>query len=159
MNYVWRISVNMFIFTWALTAFSQEEKAVQWLTFEQLSDSLQQHPKKVFIDFYADWCAPCLKMQRDVFTNPKVVEALNTTYYAVQMNIESKDTIYFGNQIFMNKRIKRRNPIHEIPLLMASRKNKAFSLPAMVFLDEKFQATARYFQALNTEQFLNLLSQ
>ena len=156
---MWRICVNIFILTWTMTAFSQEEKAVQWLTFEQLSDSLQDQPKKVFIDFYADWCAPCLKMQRDVFTDPKVIAELNKNYYAVQMNVETTDTIHFGNQVFVNKRAKRRNPIHEIPLLMASQKNKPFSLPALVLFDESFKATARYFQYLNVEQLVQILSE
>lgn len=155
---MWRICVNIFIFTWAMTAFSQEEKAVQWLTFNQLYDSIQKQPKKVFIDFYADWCAPCLKMQRDVFTDEKIITKLNKNYYAVKMNVESADTIYFGHQKFMNKRSKRRNPIHEIPLLMASQKDKQFSLPALVFLDENFQATERYFQYLNSEQLYEILS-
>lgn len=138
-------------------AFSQEEKAFQWLTFEQLEDSLQTNPKKVFIDFYADWCGPCLKMQREVFTDEKIIQILNKEYYAVKMNVESTDTIYFGNQIFINERRNRRNPIHQIPLLMASQKNKPFSLPALIFMDEKFQATARYFQCLNAQQLIDIL--
>lgn len=154
---MWRICVNIFIFMWTITAFSQQEKAVHWLSFEQLSDSLQKQPKKVFIDFYADWCAPCLKMQRDVFTDEKIIKELNKNFYAVKMNVESTDTIHFGNQKFINKRAKRRNPIHEIPLLMAGQKDKQFSLPAMVFLDEDFEAKARYFQYLNVEQLSEIL--
>ena len=155
---MWRICVNILVFTWTLAAFSQTEKAVQWLTFAQLSDSLIANPKEVFVDFYADWCAPCLKMQQDVFTDPKVINALNKNYYAVQMNVETTDTIHFGNQTFINKRAKKRNPVHEIPILMASQKNKPFSLPALVFFDDKFQATARYFQYLNVEQLTKILT-
>lgn len=136
------------------SAFSQSEEAVYWLTFEQLEDSLRTNPKKVFIDFYADWCSPCLQMQRDVFTEKKVVEYLNSNYYSVKMNVESTDTIYFGGELFINK---RRNPVHQIPLLMASQKDKPFSLPALIFLDENFNATARYFQYLNAKQFLKIL--
>lgn len=155
---MWRICFNISLFLVATTAFSQQEKAVQWLTFEQLSDSLQKQPKKVFIDFYADWCAPCLKMQRDVFTDNQVIKLLNKNYYAVKMNVESTDTIHFGNQIFNNKRAKKRNPVHEIPMLMANQKDKPFSLPALVFLDENFKATARYFQYLNGDQLSKILS-
>jgi len=138
-------------------AFSQQKEAVRWLNFEQLEDSLQINPKKVFIAFYAEWCSPCLKMQREVFTDEKITELLNTEYYAVKMDVECTDTIYFGNETYINERQKRRNPIHQIPLLMASRNNKPFTLPALVFLDEKFQAKARYFKYLNVKQLTEIL--
>lgn len=139
--------------------FSQEKETVNWIGFEQLSDSLAEHPRKVFIDFYADWCAPCLKMQKEVFTDPKIIKKLNEEFYAVKMNVENTDTIHFGNQKFVNERINRRNPVHQIPLLMARQKNKPFSLPALVFMDNKFNATARYFQYLSVAQLLKILEE
>jgi thioredoxin-related protein len=141
----------------SLASFAQNQPKIQWLDFRQLEDSLAMNPKKIFIDFYADWCAPCLKMQKDVFTKSAIIKELNLHYYAVKMNVESKDTIVFGSQVFINERIKKRNPVHQIPLLMAAQKNKPFSLPALIFLDENFKATTRYFQYLNTNQFLEIL--
>ena len=138
-------------------ALSQQSEPMRWLTFEQLDSSLQAQPKKVFIAFYADWCTYCRKMDQVAFRDEQVVALLNTDYYAVRMNIESTDTITFGQQVFMNERINKPNPVHQIPLLMASRKKKPFSLPAMVVLDEKFQATARYFQYLDAEQMREVL--
>lgn len=138
-------------------ASAQKMSEVQWLTFEQLYDSLQQKPKKVFIDFYADWCAPCKRMDEEVFTSEAIQKKLNKDFYAVKFDVESTDTVYFGDQVFINERLNRRNPVHQIALLMARRKNRPFSLPAMVFLDQDFKATARYFQYLNEEQLLEIL--
>lgn len=154
-----RYFIILFFLSVSQTALSQNEGAVHWLTFEQLNDSLKVKPKKVFIDFYADWCAPCLRMQKEVFTQAEIINKLNKDFYAVKMNVETTDTITFGNQMFVNERKKRRNPIHQIPLLMALQKNKPFSLPALVFLDENFKATSRYFQYLNKEQLLKILSE
>tara|TARA_R100001369_G_scaffold13980_1_gene28324 strand:+ start:4111 stop:4599 length:489 start_codon:yes stop_codon:yes gene_type:complete len=137
--------------------YAQANNAIQWISFEQLHDSLKVHPRKVFIDFYADWCAPCLKMDEIAFKDPKVIHKLNKDYYAVKMNVETTDTIVFGQQSFINKRANKRNPVHEIPLLLASRKDAPFTLPAMVLMDSKFNAQARYFQYLDAEQLLAIL--
>ncbi|RAJ11737.1 thioredoxin family protein [Arenibacter echinorum] len=137
--------------------YAQAKSGVQWISFEQLHDSLKVHPKKVFIDFYADWCAPCLKMDEVAFKDPEVVRILNNGFYAVKMNVETTDTIVFGQQSFTNKKANRRNSVHEIPLLLASRKDTPFTLPAMVFMDSNFNALARYFQYLDAGQLLSIL--
>jgi len=139
-------------------AFSQGEKQIRWLDFEQLEDSLMVNPKKVFIDFYTDWCGPCIRMQKEVFTAPEIVDLLNKEYYSVKMNVESRDTITFGNQKFVNERSNKRNPVHQIPLLMARQKNKPFSVPALVFMDANFKVEKRYFQYLNVKQLTHILS-
>ncbi|WP_075340368.1 thioredoxin family protein [Tenacibaculum agarivorans] len=142
------------------TAKAQKDSNINWITFQQLEDSLAVKPKKVFIEFYADWCIYCKKMEKVAFKNPKVISKLNANYYAVKMNAESTDTIFFGGDTFINKQIgKKRNPTHDIPLLLASRNNKEFSLPAIVILDEKFKISARYFEYLDNKKMLKAIKQ
>lgn len=135
----------------------QTQAKINWINFNQLSDSLKLNQKKVFVNFYAEWCSYCKEMDRTTFQNTEVIEQLNEKYYSVKMNVESSDTITFADQIFINKRIKRVNPVHEIALLLASRKNKPFSLPAFILFDENFTAKARYFQFLDSPALLKIL--
>lgn len=130
---------------------------INWISFSALSDSLKVNPKPVLVYFYADWCSVCKQMECTTFEDKRAIEVLNKNYYAVKMNVETKDTIAFGNQTFVNKRIKKVNPVHDIALLMASRKDKPFSLPAIVLLNDKFIAEARYFQFLDAEAMEKIL--
>ncbi|QOW10240.1 DUF255 domain-containing protein [Kaistella flava (ex Peng et al. 2021)] len=153
-----RLSIIIILFFASSTIlYGQSSEKIRWISFNQLNDSLQVSPKKVFVNFYADWCVYCKEMERTTFKNDEVIKELNGNYYAVKMNIETDEEIIFGNQTFINKRIKKVNPVHEIALLLASRKGKPFSLPAYLVFDENFVARSRYFQFLDAPALLKIL--
>lgn len=136
---------------------AQNTKKINWISFNQLSDSLKVKPKKVFVDFYADWCVVCKEMDRTTFKDEKVIREFNENYYTVKMDVESSDKIIFGDQTFINKRAKRVNPIHELAIILASRKGHIFSLPAYILFDEDFIPKARYFQFLDSDALLKII--
>lgn len=136
---------------------AQESEVVRWLSFEQLEDSLAVQPKKVFIDFYTDWCAYCRKMDQVIFTKEEVIKQLNKAYYAVRFDAETDSVVTFGGRQFINDQLdKSRNPLHQIAILLALR-NGQFSAPTMVILDEDFKVTARYFEYMDSKRLLKAL--
>ncbi|MEM9297192.1 MAG: thioredoxin fold domain-containing protein [Bacteroidota bacterium] len=136
---------------------AQEAKSVNWLTFEQLEDSLNTHPKQLFIDFYTDWCTYCRKMDKMVFVKSDVIDLLNSDYYAVRFDAESDLEVNFGNQILINDQIgKSRNPVHQIAQALALR-NGQFAPPVLVVLDENFNVTARYFEYMDSRRIIEAL--
>ena len=149
--------ISLLYFATTTNMHGQQKDQINWISFNQLNDSLKVHPKKVFVNFYAYWCVYCKEMDRTTFQNKEVIKRLNEKYYAVKMNIETEEKIIFGGQTFVNNRIKKVNPVHEIALLLASRKNKPFSLPAYLVFKEKFVAEARYFQYIDVPALLKII--
>jgi thiol:disulfide interchange protein DsbD len=47
-------------------------------TLAELDERLRSAGRPVMLDFYADWCVTCKEMERDTFTDPRVVQRLST---------------------------------------------------------------------------------
>ncbi len=60
---------------WINSAINSKPSAIDWIKFNNHTvESLVDNEKPVFIDFYADWCAPCKQLDRDTFSDDRVVE-------------------------------------------------------------------------------------
>lgn len=99
----------LFILGMLTLAFSNENvqhtagSEVDWKDFEKGIELAQKEDKKVFIDVYTDWCGYCKKMDKNTFTDDKVVELLNKHFVAIKLDAESKKTVsYKGKE--MSKR-------------------------------------------------------
>jgi len=134
------------------------QSKITWLNFEELEDSLKIENKPVLLYFYTDWCVYCKKMEKNAFKNSEVISELKETFYAVKMNAESTDAITFDGQIFTNEQSKiKRNGIHQIPLLLARRKDKPISFPVIMVLDKNFRVKKKSHEYLTSDQLKNMI--
>ncbi len=107
---------------------------VHWMTLPQALEAQKKHPKKIFIDFYANWCANCKKLETSTFLHSVIAEYLNNNFYAVRFNSEGNDAISFAGQTFTNpefKQGKQKNTLHQFTQYM-----NVNAVPTFVFLDE-----------------------
>ena len=154
-----KYSIFILLFCFSTLA-SAQKQAVNWLSFEELEQALVTDPKKVMIHFYADWCLYCKKMEKVVYTKPKIEAELSANYYAVKFNVESKDTILFGGKKFLNLNVgKKRVAYHQIAELLAGQDDQELTLPAVVFLDEAFTIEKRLFRYIAPKELLVLLQE
>jgi thioredoxin-related protein len=137
---------------------AQKKESINWKSWNQLEETLKVEPTPVFIFFHAEWCVYCKKIERQIFTNPAIIQKINESYYAVEMDVERTDTITFDGTDFTNKQaLKQRNGIHEIALLLASRDQVPFSLPATILLNTDFTVKNRLFEYYTSNKLLKSL--
>ncbi len=92
--------------------------------------------KSVMLDFYADWCIECVRMERTTFSDPTVQAALNNTV-VLQADVTKDDAI---DQLLRNK--------FNIP-----------GPPAILFFNKKGEELRKYrfFGYMKAEPFAKLL--
>ncbi|MES2619825.1 MAG: thioredoxin family protein [Bacteroidota bacterium] len=77
----------------------KEGSLVQWITIEEALQKTKTQPRPIILDFYTDWCGWCKRMMQTTYANPGLAQYINTNFYPVKFNAESKDTIeYLGEK-------------------------------------------------------------
>lgn len=148
-----------FIFLNALEAQKTKEKPqINWLTFNQLKDSMAIKPKKIFVDIYTDWCGPCKLMDKKTFTNKWVVRLLNESYYAVKLNADRTDTITYNQKQYGWKEVRDGKGASALALEIGMEAG-ALAFPTLVIINSNYSLLYRYPGFLSAQLLEEVLQQ
>jgi len=132
------ISFSLLSMTVTDTAKVENENGVKWMTFEEAVEKSKTEKRKFFIDVYTDWCGWCKVMDKNTFSDPKIANVLNESFYPVKFNAEQREEVIFNGKTF--KFIESgRSGYHE---LAAALMNNQLSYPTVVFVDENFTSVS-----------------
>ncbi len=114
---------------------------INWMKFEEAIEANSKDPKMLLVDVYTNWCGWCKKMDKETFTDPKVIEHVNANFYAVKLNAENTERSFE----FMGK------TYNEAQMAAAMRVR---SYPNFVLIEPKLQNIAQLPGYRNPEAFL-----
>jgi thioredoxin-related protein len=79
----------LLVFSFFLSLSLKDQDEIQWMKFEEAIAANTKQPKMILVDVYTDWCGWCKKMDKETFTDPKVVAHLKQNFYTVKLNAEN----------------------------------------------------------------------
>jgi thiol:disulfide interchange protein DsbD len=105
---------------------------------QQLSRARQQQ-KLVMIDYYADWCVECIRMEETTFTDPGVISILDRNFISLQVDVTDPNDDE-------RKALKQAFNV--------------FGPPATLFLDRdgNILTDANFYGYMDNQQFISLIS-
>ena len=74
-------------------------ESIHWRSYEEGMVLGKVEEKKVFLHFYADWCAFCRKMAKDTFKDPTVIAYLNENFIPIMVNTDKDQETAAGYSV------------------------------------------------------------
>jgi len=67
--------------------------AIKWYSYQDSLRAGKEEGKKIFLNFYADWCTYCVKMEKETFRDPEVVAYLNKYFISTRVNSDRQQDL------------------------------------------------------------------
>ncbi|MDA3899935.1 MAG: thioredoxin fold domain-containing protein [Spirochaetes bacterium] len=113
------------ILTLSITTISAS-KDPAWLTFETAIEKGKKEQKPVIVDFYADWCSWCKKMDAETFSNKEISKILNEDFILARIDVEKKQKITYKGKSYSEIEFQRLFNVSGLPTMAFFDKNGDF---------------------------------
>lgn len=126
---------SLFFFVITVLHSQNEDGLVKWLTLEEAQEKNKTVNKPFLIDIYTDWCGWCKHMMKTTYSNAGLASYINTHFYPVKFNAETKDTIEYNGKIYKPLSDQPKTP-HELAVKFLGNK---LSYPSTMFVTNNFE--------------------
>ncbi|MGH2566707.1 MAG: thioredoxin family protein [Bacteroidota bacterium] len=78
-----------------------------WHSFNEGLEQSSKQNKMVLVDVYTDWCGWCKKMDKEVYTDEKVVAIISEKFVVVKLDAESSEKLRYDGKEFTEQEFAR----------------------------------------------------
>lgn len=68
-------------------------KSINWYGYDEGMAIAKSEGKKIYLNFHADWCKYCVKMEKTTFKSGKVIDYLKENYIAIHVNADKEQNL------------------------------------------------------------------
>ena len=143
----------LLIFFWTIpSSFAQ----LKMHTFEEAEKLSIENPKPFVVFIHTSWCKYCKMMENSTFINPKIINLLNSDFYFISLDAESKKDILFNNHTFQFKPKGQNTGIHELARALATIDSQVV-YPTVTILESDLSIVFQKHSFLSSKELLIIL--
>lgn len=125
-------------------------------TFEEAEKLSKENPKPIVVFIHTSWCNYCKMMENSTFKNPEIITVLNTDFYFIRLDAESKNEIHFNNHKFQFIPNGNNTGIHELATALATI-NSQLIYPTTTILASDYSILFQKHSFINAEELQVIL--
>ena len=130
------LKITLLLLGFTITLNAQHDNGlVKWLTIKEAQDQYKIQPKPFIIDVYTDWCGWCKHMMKTTYSNPNIANYINTYFYPIKFDAETKDTIEYNGKVYKPTSKDPKTP-HELAIKFLG---TSMSYPSTIFVSNNFE--------------------
>lgn len=125
--------------------------------FEELDSLNAVDTRPIVVFIHTDWCKYCQKMKNVTLKNDETIESLNTKFYFVSFDAETKEDISFLGRTFKYQPTGNNSGVHELAKELGTINGK-LNYPTVTILNKKNEIAFQWDGYLDSPSFHAVLS-
>tara|TARA_B100001758_G_C18266708_1_gene534024 strand:- start:53 stop:556 length:504 start_codon:yes stop_codon:yes gene_type:complete len=126
-----------------LLSFSQgnTSNSINWVSLSEGEKYSEKYKKNMLIFFYRDNCEYCMRMKKEVLSDPQIIKLINENFFPVILNGKSKKPITYNGKKYINTVSAKEDSTfrwrHDFAFELIATKNGSITWPSIAILNSQ----------------------